>query len=96
MAEKIYVVMGTTGEWSDRTEWTVAAYIDEEEAKKHVELASEKANEEAVKGNASSNKWNYQYKNEYDKSMQIDYTGTSYFICEVDLFVDIFQYKLEI
>ena len=93
MAEKIYVVMGTTGEYSDRTEWTIAAYSDEEEAKKHVELATERALIEEA--NSEINGWDYQPKNDYDTGMQIDYTGTGYYINEVELFVDVFQYKLE-
>ena len=32
----IYVVMGMEGEYSDRSEWTVAAYLDQEKAKQHV------------------------------------------------------------
>lgn len=37
----IYVVMGTCGEYSDREEWPVCAYADEEQAKLHVDQASE-------------------------------------------------------
>ena len=41
----IYVVMGTCGEYSDRTEWPVAAYTDEGLAKDHVKAATAKARE---------------------------------------------------
>jgi hypothetical protein len=33
---KLYVVMGENGEYSDREEWLVAAYLDEAKAKAHV------------------------------------------------------------
>lgn len=36
---KVYVVVGTTGEYSDRIEWQVCAYRDEEQAKAHVQGA---------------------------------------------------------
>lgn len=32
---KVYVVMGSHGEYSDRSEWCVAAYLDEALAKAH-------------------------------------------------------------
>lgn len=32
----IYVVMGSHGEYSDRSEWMVAAYPDEQKAQEHV------------------------------------------------------------
>jgi hypothetical protein len=39
--EKVYVVMGSSGEYSAREEWSVVAYADEELAKAHV-LAAER------------------------------------------------------
>lgn len=38
---KVYVVRGSSGEWSERSEWIVAAYLDHEMAKRHVILATE-------------------------------------------------------
>ena len=40
---KVYVVFGTSGEYSDRNTWKIAAYFDEELAKQHVLLAEERA-----------------------------------------------------
>lgn len=37
----VYVVSGSCGEYSDHTTWIVGWYYDEEEAKKHVELANQ-------------------------------------------------------
>ena len=92
MVDKIYVVMGTTGKYSDRTEWLVAAYSNEKEAQKHIELATEKANEEFEK--YRKDVYKYDPKNEYDKGMAMDYTGTRYFLEESELFEDVFHYKL--
>jgi len=46
---KIYVVMGVTGEYDSRQDWSVAAYFDEEMANKHVELAEQEARRIAEK-----------------------------------------------
>lgn len=32
----LYVVMGSHGEYSDRSEWMVAAYLDEQKGQEHV------------------------------------------------------------
>jgi len=92
--EKIYIVKGTTGEYSDRRSWLVAAYKNEEEAKKHVEKASERHRELNTKYKGVS----YQISdeaNEYDPHMQTtNYTGTIYYIDEVDLYSDVVEYRL--
>lgn len=95
MAEIIYVVIGTMGEYA---EWPVAAYTNKEEAKKHLKLAKKRASEIQIEMYEARpfQYWDIPIKNDYDKNMKIDNTGTSYFIYEVELFVDIFQYKLEI
>jgi hypothetical protein len=36
----LYLVQATCGEYSDRREWPVAAYADEQAAQTHVELAT--------------------------------------------------------
>ncbi len=41
----IYVVMGTVGEYSARSEWAIAAYTDKSLAEKHVTLASARGRE---------------------------------------------------
>lgn len=79
----IYIVMGTTGEYSGRNEWPVKAYRDSRLAESHVTNATELAKIIEV-----------QYlryddtpldTNPYDPHMQMRYTGTSYFIMEVEL-----------
>ena len=79
--------MGTTGEYSDRTEWPVIAFEDKELAKQQVYFASIRANEIY---NQMINDINFDLddnknKNSYDPNMKMDYTGTSYFIYETTL-----------
>lgn len=79
----LYVVMGTTGEYSDRDEWPVAAYEEKELAELHVTLAEKRANELAA---AEWRSYDGPKKpNEYDPDMEMDYTGTRYFYYEVPL-----------
>jgi hypothetical protein len=82
----VYVVMGQTGEYSDRTEWVVVAYSNEADAQKHVENATRRAKElevtkprnwEALEAHLASN--------EFDPAMQLDYTGTRYYYMAVEL-----------
>lgn len=41
--EAVYVVAGECGQYSDHDEWIVCAYTDEEQAKKHADLARQQA-----------------------------------------------------
>lgn len=79
----LYVVTGTTGEYSDRSEWLVRAYLSETEAEAHAEKAGAKAAELFA---TRSNKYRSppEGSNEHDPRMQMDYTGTTYFVQEVD------------
>lgn len=70
----IYIVTGCTGEYADRTSWEICAYTNEEDAQKHVKLAT-KAYDDAG-GIKIRNTLNYPYGNPYDPNMQVDYTGT--------------------
>lgn len=40
MNNKIWIVEGSTGEYSDHSEWPIAFYEDEDLAKRHVEKAA--------------------------------------------------------
>lgn len=74
----VYTVFGVTGEYSDRDEWTVISYLDEDMAKDHVIRAKEKAKEWEVlrkdRYTAPPEGWN-----EHDPKMSMDYTGTEYY-----------------
>lgn len=74
--DKVYVVWGSTGEYSDHTEWHVKAFADEEKAKDLVLKASARARELKAK---YPEYWDIpDGSNEYDPKFQSDYTGTNY------------------
>jgi hypothetical protein len=75
---KIYIVEGTTGEYSDRMEWIVCAFTNEQKAKAHVEGAAKRAREIFLAGYPRQ-------RNEFDPEMQMDYSGTEYFLSETEL-----------
>ena len=76
----IYLVMGTTGEYSDSVDWPVMAYFTEKKAQEHVLNADHKAKE--LYGMYPRHEEHRIPKgaNEFDPQMQTDYSGTSYFI----------------
>jgi len=79
---KVYVVIGTTGEYSDHTEWPVISYLDKREARKHVENATRRAKQIEMREDYGHPD---RLQNQYDPDMRMDYTGTTYFLWEVDL-----------
>lgn len=85
MDSKVYVVMGTTGEYSDRTEWPVCAYLEESLAQEHITKATARAKEiEVLRGDRYLRAPDG-VVNEYDPDMSMDYTGTDYYCIEVEL-----------
>jgi len=94
----IYVVKGSTGEYSDRTEWLVKAFRTEQEAKDHI-IAVEvymKMHGINLDGNVSNNdatgvsmsRWDMVQSvegNPVDPNFQLDYTGTRYYVEQVEL-----------
>jgi hypothetical protein len=84
MAE-MYVVMGTTGEYSDRTEWPIAVYAYEALAKQHVGRAT-------VAGNTSiaeSGRYGPHPTTPLLGEFRSDYTGTSFYYMAVPLLTDV-------
>jgi hypothetical protein len=84
MKQKIYIVEGSTGEYSDHREWLVAAYYSEQNAQAHVLRATQRANELYVEHkdayyNIPSG------ANQHDPQMSSDYTGTRYNYYETEL-----------
>lgn len=77
---KITVVQGMTGEYSDRVEWFVRAFADRGKAEAFcLELNS------YVRGSVN---WDhdirYEFKHPLDPKCRIDYTGTDYTVFDVD------------
>lgn len=80
----IYVIRGTTGEYSDRTEWAVKAFKDKTKTLKCIiELEREAKRIQFERG--SEYRLPDDYNNPLDPKMIMDYTGTSYFYDEVEL-----------
>ncbi len=78
---KLFIVHGATGEYSDRGEWTVAAYADEAMAKAHIDAAGEwyRAN------NCFEARYDATFNNPFDPDMSVDYTGTHWYLGTVEL-----------
>lgn len=81
--KKVYVVVGSTGEYSDHREWYVKVFLSRVKAEAFVEAVS--AEYRTIRG-----KYDSYYKipdglNLLDPAMQIDYTGTNYNLVEVKL-----------
>ena len=80
---KIWIVEGTTGEYSDRSDWVVCAYQSEQKAEEHVRNAMLRAKE--IQSTRPSRYDVVKGINEFDPKMQMDYTGTEYYTVECDL-----------
>lgn len=78
---KIYIVEGTTGEYSDRSEWPVAAYADESLAQQHAEAAKRWYEEH----DCFERHYDEIFQNPFDPFMHINYTGTDWTVYEVEL-----------
>jgi hypothetical protein len=84
MSIQVHVVMGSTGEYSDRSEWPVCAYQDKARADEHADLAKNEAHKLA-KARKSRYEDVKEGSNIYDPKMYMDYTGTDYYVLSVDL-----------
>lgn len=79
---KIYVVEGSTGEYSDHREWLVKAFVNEECAQDFVERVGREYRR--LEQECEGDRWNIG-DNSLDPYMQTDYTGTNYRYFEVEL-----------
>jgi len=89
MKKKIYIVMGSTGAYSDRTDWAVVAYESKELAEQHVINAQTEAKKIQTMKEGLDDRHSYDSDprsiNKWDKGMMMDYTGTHYYWNEVVL-----------
>ena len=81
---KIYVVFGTTGEYSDRSEWPVKAFRMKRKAVALVTKATDRA-KALEQSTPEYQHYEAEGQNEFDPDMKMDYTGTTYYICTVEL-----------
>ena len=84
MNEKpIWIVFGTTGEYSDRTEWPVDAWTTKEESIDRVKFLTNKIQELGIRGSLyrfdDDDMIKLEKMREFDPSFKSDYTGTTYF-----------------
>jgi hypothetical protein len=88
MSEQVYVVMGETGEYSDREGWPVLAYMDEADARAHVARCDEWALANGCHANSDQHVsfvGRDKLVNPHDERMRVDYTGVRYYVMPVPL-----------
>jgi hypothetical protein len=85
--ETIYIVQGSSGEYSDHIEWIVAAFRREADAQELIKKASARARELFIHRNKWQNIYPIptKYTNEFDPDMQMDSTGVNYNCYEAEL-----------
>ena len=74
----VYIVMGTTGEYSDGTEWPVIAYLNKADAEWHADKAAVWAHNNREQFRIHKNT-PAPLVNPWDKDMQMDSAGTDYY-----------------
>lgn len=78
----IYIVFGSTGEYSDHIEWILKAFTDKSAAEDLVANATVEAQEAIKKYPRYSIP---KGANKYDPQMKVDYTGVNYYLVECEL-----------
>lgn len=93
MSNKIYIVFGATGEYSDHREWPVKAFRSQDKAQAFVTQIATEARAMLAKYNGYSN-WKYGEDCSRDEPIEMppndpdfdcDYTGANYYIEETAL-----------
>lgn len=87
-SKTIYVVEGSTGEYSDHQEWLVCAFWEELDAQGFIEQVSDRAREIFQLRHVPG--WrrypiDSRFANDFDPGMAMDYTGTNYNYYPVEL-----------
>lgn len=76
-----WVIMGTTGEYSDRSEWSVAVVYSVKDAESYIAALSKQ--QQSIPQEWRQNSWDYeaqiQERMTLDPYYSEDYTGTSYY-----------------
>jgi hypothetical protein len=85
---KIYYVEGWTGAYDDYVTWIVKAYVSKAKANKHCRKLNDLLLQNGLHGTLSDCKVSATsrgFSTVLDPKMQIDYTGTEYVVCELEL-----------
>lgn len=90
---KIYIVFGCDGEYSDRIEWNVAAYPDEESARQHAKKAKE-WNDHLWYKNFGKKQSQQNNSNPWDPEQFKQYEDTDYGVTEIELYPDVSYFML--
>jgi hypothetical protein len=84
----IYVIYGSTGEYSDRSEWSVAAVNTEAEAQRYVSALEKQYL--SMPQEWHDDRWDHEEKMKermtLDPNFACDYTGTQYFYGKVEMY----------
>ena len=80
----IHIVFGRTGEYDDFRDWVVKAFTSQEKAQDLVTAASKRARE-IFQTWAITPDGDTSEQNEFDPEMEMDYTGTLYYITKCEL-----------
>lgn len=80
----VYVVMGSTGEYSDRSEWIVCAFKDVVKAESLVQACNTRADQWVAKRKDEYDAMPKNWMAGYDTVGYMSYTGSHYWYEEVD------------
>lgn len=89
MKNKIFIIQGNTGKYSDRCDWLVKAFFSQERAQKHMEFLNNKLKElellEGFEGDWKKRSDNSKIMIQFDEGFHCDYTGSEYVLLTVEL-----------
>ena len=94
---KIYIVTGSTGEYSDRSTWTVRAFVNYRRAKKFALNLAELAREHGMVNQVGRGSvWDQdaqivlkaKIRENFDPHFSQNYTGTEYYVSEDGIELD--------
>ena len=77
-----WLVIGTTGEHCDFSEWIVAAFTTKDLAESFKDLCQMEANK--VNGKDFDTRYNFQHP--YDRQFCCEYNGTHYYVKRIEVF----------
>ena len=86
MTKKIYVVIGESGEYSDHSEWLVAAFLSETKAYQHAETCAADLVRMFEEGRDSKGRYDGRVDGWDCRSLDKDWNdGVKYYVVFVDL-----------